>query len=74
MKTLNSNANEFKMRNKNFPALPGSPIQMQTVSSTQSSMVDSNEQSTTNIGSGVLNDNNMDQYIHFNSRHFSRTT
>lgn len=71
MKTFKSNENGFKMRKKDFPALPGS--QLQNIGSTQSSMGDLNEQSTTNIDSGVLNDDNMEQYIHFKTRKFSRS-
>uniref|UniRef100_A0A2S2NP58 CCR4-NOT transcription complex subunit 2 n=2 Tax=Schizaphis graminum TaxID=13262 RepID=A0A2S2NP58_SCHGA len=71
MKTFKSNGNEFKMSKKDFPALPGSS--MQNIGSTQSSMADSNEQSTTDIDSGVLNNDNMEQYIHFKTRKFSRS-
>ncbi|CAI6354765.1 unnamed protein product [Macrosiphum euphorbiae] len=69
MKTSNSESTEFKMLNKDFPALPGTQVQMQDVANTPSTMIDSNQQwsSNTNVGSKFFNKLNMDQYIDHNS-------
>jgi len=68
MKTSNSDASEFKMRNKDFPALPGTQIQMKNVANTMPTVIDSNKQwNTTNIGSEQLNKLDMDPFIGHNS-------
>lgn len=52
----NSEHSEFKMRNQDFPALPGTQIQMPNVANSQSTMTDSNSQwGTTNIDSKLFN-------------------
>ncbi|XP_060858400.1 CCR4-NOT transcription complex subunit 2-like isoform X3 [Metopolophium dirhodum] len=69
MKTSNSDTSEFKMLNKDFPALPGTQVQMQDDANTPSTMIDSNQQwsSNTNVGSKLFNKLNMDQFIDHNS-------
>jgi len=69
MKTSNSDTNEFKMLNKDFPALPGTQVQIQDAAYTPSTMIDSNQQwsSNTNVGSKLFNKLNMDQFIDHNS-------
>jgi len=52
----NSEPNEFKMRNQDFPALPSTQIQMPNVDNSQSAITDSNaEWGTTNIESELFN-------------------
>jgi len=70
MKTSNSDASEFKMRNKDFPALPGTQMQMQDVmdANTPPIMIHSNQQwPNTNVESKLLNKFNIDQFINHNS-------
>lgn len=52
----NSELSEFKMRNQDFPALPGTQIQMPNIANSQSTITDSNsEWGTTNIKSKLFN-------------------
>lgn len=68
MKTSNSNTREFNMYNEDFPALPGTQMQMHNVANTPSTMINSNQQwSKPNVGSKLLNKLNMDQFIDHNS-------
>lgn len=68
MKTSDSDTSEFKMQNKDFPALPGTQMQMHNVANTPSTTIDSNHQwNHTNVGPKLLNKPNVDQFIDRNS-------
>jgi len=68
MKTSNSKTNEFKMRNKDFPALPGTQMQMHDAANTATTRIDSNQKwSNTTIGSKLFNKLDMDKLINDNS-------
>jgi len=55
------------MYNEDFPALPGTQMQMHNVANTPSTMINSNQQWSNNVGSKLINKLNMDQFTDHNS-------